>query len=88
MSCVQGSYIPCFDRGGDVMVCVAFYKRRFGVPSHQFLRPLLQFYGLELHHLTPSRILHMVAFVTLCESYMEVEPHFDMWSYFFHARIQ
>jgi hypothetical protein len=30
----------------------------------------------------------MVAFMTLCESYMEVEPLFDMWSYFFHARLQ
>jgi hypothetical protein len=52
------------------------------VPSHRFLCCLLQFYGLELHHLTPSGILHMAAFVTLCE------PHFDMWNYFFRARSQ
>jgi hypothetical protein len=32
--------------------------------------------------LTPSGILHMAAFVTLCE------PHFDMWNYFFRARSQ
>jgi hypothetical protein len=38
---------------GYVMACVAFYERRFNVPSHQFLRSLLQFYGRELHHLTP-----------------------------------
>jgi hypothetical protein len=36
------------------------------MPSHRFLRSLLQFYGLELHHLTPSGILHMEAIVTLC----------------------
>jgi hypothetical protein len=69
------------------MACVMFYERRFGVPSHWFLRSLLQFYGLELHHLTPSGILHMAAFVTLCEIYMEIEPHFDMWNYFFCARL-
>jgi hypothetical protein len=37
------------------MVCfVAFYEREFGMPSHWFLRSLLQYYGLELDHLTPS----------------------------------
>jgi hypothetical protein len=28
------------------------------VPSHRFFCLLLQFYGLELHHLTPSGIVH------------------------------
>jgi hypothetical protein len=50
----------------------------FGVPSHRFLYLLLQFYGLELHHLTPSGILHVAAFMTLCEAYMGIEPHFDL----------
>jgi hypothetical protein len=40
---------------------------------------------LELHHLTPSGILYMVAFMTLCEAYMGIEPHFNLWNYFFHA---
>jgi hypothetical protein len=38
--------------------------------------------------LTPSGILHMVAFVTLCETYMGIEPHFDLWNYFFRTRLQ
>jgi hypothetical protein len=46
------------------------------------------FYGLELHHLTPSGILQMAAFVTLCEAYMGIEPHFDLWNYFFRAWLQ
>jgi hypothetical protein len=58
------------------------------VPSHQFLRLLLQFYGLDLHHLTPSGMLHIAAFATLCEAYMGNEPHFDLWNYFFHTHLQ
>jgi hypothetical protein len=65
------------------MACAAFYDQGFGVTSHQFLRSLLQFYGLELHHLPPLGILHMAAFVTLCEGYMGIEPHFDLWNYFY-----
>jgi hypothetical protein len=25
--------------------------------------------------------------VTLCEAYMGIEPHFDLWNYFFRARL-
>jgi hypothetical protein len=69
------------------VACTTFYERGFGVPSHQFLCSLLYFYGLELHHLTPFGILHTVAFVTLCEAYMGIEPHFNLWNYFFCARL-
>jgi hypothetical protein len=54
--------------GGYVVACSAFYERGFGAPSHQFLRLLLQFCGLKLHHLTPSGVLHIASFVTLCEA--------------------
>jgi hypothetical protein len=39
---------------GYVMACMEFYERGFSVPSHRFLHSLLQFYDMELHHLTPS----------------------------------
>jgi hypothetical protein len=69
--------------GRYVMARVAFYDRGFGVPSHWFLYSLRQFYGLELHHLTPLGILPMAAFVTLCEAYVDIEPDFNLWNYFF-----
>jgi hypothetical protein len=30
----------------------------------------------------------MAAFVTLCEDYMGIEPHFNLWNYLFCARLQ
>jgi hypothetical protein len=30
--------------------------------------------------LIPSEILHMVTFVILCEAYMGIEPHFNLWN--------
>jgi hypothetical protein len=74
--------------GGYIVACMTFYERGFSVPSHQFLHSLLRSYGLELHHLSPSRILHMVAFVTLCEAFIGIEPHFNLWSYFFQDRLR
>jgi hypothetical protein len=72
---------------GYVVTFAAFYVRWFSVPSHQFLHSLLQYYGLELHHQTPSGILHITAFVTLCEAYMGIHPHFNLWNHFFHIRL-
>jgi hypothetical protein len=31
-------------------------------------------------------ILHITVFVTLCESYMGIDPHFDLWNHFFCIR--
>jgi hypothetical protein len=74
--------------GGYVVACTTFYEWGFGVPSHQFLCSLLLSYSLELHHLTPSGILHMAAFVTLCEAYIGIDPHFNLWHYFFRAQLR
>jgi hypothetical protein len=66
-----------------IMVCMAFDERGFGVLSHQFLHSLLWSYGLELHHLTRSGILHIAFFMTLCEAYIGIEPHLNTWNHFF-----
>jgi hypothetical protein len=65
---------------------VPFYERGFSTPPHRFLRSLLRYYGLELHHLTPSGVLHIEAFVTLCEAYLGIDPELDLWKYFFCVR--
>jgi hypothetical protein len=35
-----------------------------------------------------STVWNMASFVTLCEAYMGIEPQFNLWNYFFHARLQ
>jgi hypothetical protein len=57
------------------------------VCHHTGSSTLLQFYVLELHHLAPSGVLHIAAFLTLCEAYMGIEPHFALWNHFFHSRL-
>jgi hypothetical protein len=71
---------------GYVLSFMKFYERGFGMPPHQFLCSILRYYGLELHHLTPSRVWHIVAFVTLYEAYLGIDPELDLWKYFFHIR--
>jgi hypothetical protein len=79
---------PVFPAPTDryVVTFMAFYERGFGVPSHQFLRSLLWYYRLELHNLTPSGVLHIASFMTLCKACMGVDPKFNMLKYFFRVR--
>ena len=42
--------------------------------------------GVQVHHLTPNSILHISIFVHLCEAFLGIEPHFDLFQYFFHLK--
>jgi hypothetical protein len=68
----------------EVVSHVAFHER----PAHDFFHGLLFYYDIELHHLTPSGVLHAVAFITLCEAFLVIHPHFRLWKYFFHVRAE
>jgi hypothetical protein len=62
---------------GYVVFFMTFYERGFVMPLHRFIRSLLRYYDLELNHLTPSGGLHIVAFMTLCEAYLGIDPEVD-----------
>jgi hypothetical protein len=63
-----------------------FLLRGLSLPAHEFLRGLLFIYGVQLHQLTPNSILHIACFITLCESFLGIEPHFLLWKYLFRLR--
>jgi hypothetical protein len=53
----------------------AFLLRGLSFPAHELLCGLLFAYGVQLHQLMPNSILHISCFVTLCESFLGIEPH-------------
>jgi len=65
------------------VVFASFLLRGFGVPAHPFLRGLLHFYGISLCALNPNSILHIAIFINLCEAYLGIEPHFNLFRYLF-----
>ena len=40
-------------------------------------------WGLELQHLNLTRVLHITGFVTVCEAFLEMEPHTDFFQRMF-----
>ena len=87
LSAVQEWLLPG-DKGepappeGYVVSFTIFLERGFAVPTHRFLRGLLDYYEVELQHLIPNGVQHMAAFVALCEGFLGIDPHFDLWRYF------
>jgi hypothetical protein len=77
--------IPKPPSGYRVMF-LSFLLRGLSLPAHEFLRGLLYVYGVQLHQLTPNSILHIACFVTLCESFLGIEPHFLLWRSIFRLR--
>jgi hypothetical protein len=70
--------IPKPPSGYRVMF-LAFLLRGLSLLAHEFLRGLLFVYGVQLHQLTPNSLLYIAYFVTLCESFLGIEPHFLLW---------
>ena len=47
----------------------------------------MDYYQVELQHLTPNGIQHIAAFVALCEGFLGISPHFDLWRHLFAVNL-
>ena len=65
-----------------------FHEHGFATPTHKFLQGLLHYYKIELQHLNPNGIQHIAAFIALCEGFLGISPHFDLWWHFFAITLQ
>ena len=58
------------------------------VPTSNFFRGLLHFWGIQLHHLTPNSILHIAIFTHLCQAFLGIKSYFKFFHHFFLVRPQ
>ena len=73
---------------GYIVSFVYFHERGLASPPHRFFRGLLHHYKTKLQHLNPNRIQHISVFIGLYEGYLGVDPHFELWKYFFVVDLQ
>jgi hypothetical protein len=72
---------------GYVVSFVSFHERGFGVPASRFMRAILHNYEVELHNLSPNSILQAAIFAAVCEGYLGIDPHWDLWTHFFSVEL-
>ena len=70
---------------GYVVSFTSFHERGFRVPVSGFMRALPHYYGVELHNFNPNSIAQATIFTTVCEGYLGIEPHWDLWLHLFRA---
>ena len=69
----KGQVIPT-PEPGEYVVFVSHLRRGLGFPMDPFVRGLMFYYGLEFHDLAPESILHISAFIVVCEAFLHVTP--------------
>jgi hypothetical protein len=70
-------------RLNEIVVFEDFYWRGFGKPCHPFLCKLCDYYRISICNLHPNSVLLVSIFITLCESFLGIQPHFNLWRHFF-----
>ena len=77
-----------YENTGEIIGFVPYFEQGLGLRSSNFFSGLMYYYGIQLHHLTPNSFVHMSIFVHLCEAFLGIEPHFDLFCHLFHLKPQ
>nr|CAB3504887.1 unnamed protein product [Digitaria exilis] len=72
---------------GYVVSLVRFHERGLGVPVGRFMRALCFHYKVELHNFSPNAISQAAVFVAVCEGYLGIEAHWDLWRHLFFGEL-
>ena len=77
-----------YENTGEIVSFVPYLERGLGFPCSSFFSGLLCYYRIQLHHLTPNSFVHISIFVHLCEAFLGIEPHFELFRFLFHLKPQ
>ena len=77
-----------YENTDEIVAFSPYFQRGLGLPCSNFFSGLLYYYGIQLHHLTPNSFVHLSIFVHLCEAFMGIEPHFELFRHLFHLKPQ
>ena len=72
---------------GYIVSLVRLHEQGFGVPVSRFMRALCEYYGAELHNFGPNSISQAAVFVAVCEGYLGIEAHWDLWIHLFRSEL-
>jgi len=72
---------------GYVVSLARLHKRGFGVPAGRFFRALCHHYRVELHNFSPNAISQAAVFVAVCEGYLGVNLHWNLWRHLFWGEL-
>jgi hypothetical protein len=64
----------------------SFYEKGFGLPARAFFAGFSNTTGLEVIHLKSNSITQIAIFIHLCEGFLSIPAHFNLWLALYHLR--
>ena len=77
-----------YQNTGEIIAFAPYFERGLGLPCSNFFSGLLHYYRIQLHRLTPNSFVHISIFAHLCETFLGIEPHFELFRFLFHLKSQ
>ena len=71
-------YVVCFQ---------SFLDRGFGTLASRLMRAILHHYEVELHNLNPNSVMQASVFTMVCEGFLGVPTHWNLWLHLFKAEM-
>jgi len=72
---------------GYVVSFAKFHRHGLGSPPSCFMRALCHHYRVELQHFSPNAITAAAVFAAVCEGYLGMMPHCDLWLHLYWGEL-
>jgi hypothetical protein len=83
-----GDPYPMEKNPEEIPMFTRFVERGLSLPTSDFFKGLLDYYGIEYLNLEPSGIFHVSVFVHFCEAFLGIKPHWVLFRKFFRVKPQ
>jgi hypothetical protein len=84
----MGDPYPMEKNPDEVPMFARFVERGLALPTSDFFKGLLKYYGIEYLNLNPNGIFHVSVFVHFCEAFIGIKPHWILFRKFFRMKPQ
>jgi hypothetical protein len=85
---VAGDPYPMEKNPDEIPMFARFVERGLALPTSDFFKGLLKYYGIEYLNLNPNRIFHVSVFVHFRKSFVGIKPHWVLFRKFFRVKPQ
>jgi hypothetical protein len=84
----MGDPYPMEKNPDEIPMFTRFAERGLSLPTSDFFKGLLEYYGIEYLNPNPNGIFHTSVFVHLCEAFLGIKPHWVLFWKFFRVKPQ
>jgi hypothetical protein len=83
-----GDPYPMEKNPDEIPMFTRFMERGLALSASNFIKGLLEYYGIEYLNLNPNGIFHTSIFVHFCEGFLGIKPHWVLFRKFFRVKPQ